>query len=179
MLSAVTESQPGIVYARLLTRDDPVADERLAAEAAEAFSQSGLSLQVQMPILRGGMGAGGGPPIDAWIYIVLPVAGVAGGAFLGGFLAAIGSDFWKALKLSIRLLHTRNRPARRAIVLLMLRTRAGDEVRILLHPDDPIDAIDILETRGFKPPNEGHGSVMVAWDHASHTWAVGIVEAPH
>jgi|SRR5712691_9062263 len=166
-------SETGIVHARLLTKDDPVADERLAAEAAEAFSQGGISVHVEMPNFRAGMG-GAGPPIDAWIYVVLPVAGAAAGGLMGGFLGAMGADFWKALKSSIGLLRKRRRPANRSIVRLMLRTQAGDEVWISLFPDDPLEALDGLERHDFITPSADAHLVMLSWDQIQHSWSVTI-----
>ena len=131
---------------------------------------------MEMPKHRAGMG-GAGAPIEAWIYVVLPVAGAAAGGLMSGLLGAMGADFWKALKSAISLLHKKRRPASRSMVRLTLRTQAGGEVWISIHPDDPPLALDSLELHGFIPPSPPVRTVMLAWDETSHIWVLTIVAA--
>jgi hypothetical protein len=131
-----------------------------------------------MPPIRGGMGAGGGAPIDGWIYVVLSVAGGATGGVLSGFLGAMGADLWTTIKSAVRDLRRRPRPASRAIVLLTMRNAGGGEVRILIGPDDPLDRIDLLRSSHPRGARASDRAVMVRWNPKSHRWEVDPIEGP-
>ncbi len=96
----------------------------------------------------------------------------ASARLIGGLLDAVGADFWKALKTSIRLLRKRRRPAKRSVVLLTLHNQAGGEVLILVHPDDPLEALNDLEVHVFTPPSEDVDAVMLSWDKGSQRWMI-------
>jgi len=148
-----SQIEQGTVYAFLLAEDNPKADADLGRLAAEVLSDSGIQVVLDIP-KRGGRGAGPAP-IDAWIFVALPIAGAIAKSILDGMLNELGSDFWIALKRAVKKLRSGSRPASRASLRISLRGPTGDVLaEFWVHPDDPEAAIDVLEERGFAPVKE-------------------------
>ena len=146
----MSQIESGTVYAFLLAADNPEADANLGRLAAEVFTDSGIQVVLDIP-KPGGRGAGPSP-IDAWIFVTLPVAGAIAKTILDGMLSELGKDFWIALKRAVKRLRSESRPASRASVRISLCGPTGDVLLDLwVHPDDPESAIDVLQERGFAP----------------------------